>query len=148
MPVTDAFRHRTRVEVRFRDLDAYGHVNNAVTTSYVEHGRITYLRDVLGVDPTRLVPLIMASVTVHYTTPIRFGGEVEIGSRVDWIGRTSLGMAHRLTDVDSSQELATATTVLVAYDYEQARPIPVPEEWRMTLQAYEGHDLQRAQDNA
>jgi len=148
MPVTDAFRHRTRVEVRFRDLDAYGHVNNAVTTSYVEHGRITYLRDVLGVDPTRLVPLIMASVTVHYTAPIRFGGGVEIGSRVDWIGRTSLGMAHRLSDADSARELATATTVLVAYDYAQARPIPVPDDWRATLRAYEGRNLQRPQGDA
>ena len=45
--MTDDFRHRTRVEVRFRDIDAFGHVNNAVVASYVEQARIRYLLDVL-----------------------------------------------------------------------------------------------------
>ena len=45
--VSDDFRHRTRVEVRFRDIDAFGHVNNAVVSSYVEQARIRYLVDVL-----------------------------------------------------------------------------------------------------
>jgi acyl-CoA thioester hydrolase len=60
--VSDEFRHRTSVEERFRDLDAFGHVNNAVITSYAEHGRIRYLRDVLDVEPVGLMPLILAMI--------------------------------------------------------------------------------------
>jgi acyl-CoA thioester hydrolase len=146
--VTDEFRHRTRVEVRFRDLDAFGHVNNAVTTSYVEHGRISYFRDVLEVDPVGVMPLILAMIQVDYEAPIVFGGGVEIAYRMDWIGRTSLAMSHHLADSDDGRTLARARSVLVAYDYAAEQPMPVPEDWRMTLTAYEGRDLGRAEGDA
>ena len=141
--MTDEFRHRTRVEVRFRDLDAFGHVNNAVTTSYVEHGRIRYLRDVLGLEPPGSMAMIMAMIKVDYVTPIFYGETIEVASRVDWIGRSSLAMSHRLTDSEDAHELARATSVLVAYDYSAARPMPVPDDWRATLTAHEGRDLTR-----
>jgi acyl-CoA thioester hydrolase len=141
--VTDEFRHRTRVEVRFRDLDAFGHVNNAVTTSYVEHGRIRYLRDVLGLEPPGSMSMILAMIQVDYVAPIFYGETVEVASRVDWVGRTSLAMSHLLTDSEDAHELARATSVLVAYDYPAARPMPVPDQWRTVLAAHEGRDLAR-----
>jgi acyl-CoA thioester hydrolase len=143
--VTDEFHHRTRVEVRFRDLDAFGHVNNAVTTSYVEHGRIRYLRDVLDFSPVGEMPMILAMIQVDYVTPIYFGEYVDVASRVDWIGTTSLAMSHRLTAGEDAHEVARATSVLVAYDYAESKPMPVPQEWRSTLTEYEGHDLARPQ---
>ena len=143
--MTDEFHHRTRVEVRFRDLDAFGHVNNAVTTSYVEHGRIRYLRDVLGFSPVGEMPMILAMIQVDYVTPIYFGEYVEVASRVDWIGTTSLAMSHRLSAGEDEHEVARATSVLVAYDYVESKPMPVPQEWRSTLTEYEGRDLARPQ---
>jgi len=143
--VTDEFHHRTRVEVRFRDLDAFGHVNNAVTTSYVEHGRIRYLRDVLGFSPVGEMPMILAMIQVDYARPIYFGEFVDVASRVDWIGTTSLAMSHRLTAGEDAHEVARATSVLVAYDYAESKPMPVPQEWRSTLTEYEGRDLTRPQ---
>ena len=143
--MTDDFRHRTRVEVRFRDLDAFGHVNNAVTTSYVEHGRIRYLRDVLGFSPVGEMPMILAMIQVDYHIPIYFGESVDVASRVDWIGTTSLAMSHRLTAGDDAHEVARATSVLVAYDYAESKPMPVPQEWRSTVTEYEGRDLARPQ---
>ncbi len=147
--MTDEFRHRTRVEVRFRDLDAFGHVNNAVTTSYVEHGRISYFRDVLEVDPVGVMPLILAMIQVDYETPILFGGVVEISIP------HGLDRPDQPDDVASAdrrgrrkQTLARARSVLVAYDYAAEQPMPVPEDWRMTLAAYEGRDLARAEGDA
>jgi acyl-CoA thioester hydrolase len=59
--VTDAYRHRTTLQVRFRDIDAFKHVNNAVFFSYVEQARIRYLLDVLEPDrPFDRLPLILA----------------------------------------------------------------------------------------
>jgi acyl-CoA thioester hydrolase len=143
--VTDEFHHRTRLEVRFRDLDAFGHVNNAVTTSYVEHGRIRYLRDVLGFSPVGEMPMILAMIQVDYVTPIYFGEFVDVASRVDWIGTTSLAMSHRLMAGEDEHEVARATSVLVAYDYAESKSMPVPQEWRSTVTEYEGRDLARPQ---
>jgi acyl-CoA thioester hydrolase len=142
--VTDDFRHRTRVEVRFRDIDAFGHVNNAVTSTYVEQARVTYLRDVLAVEPVGLMPLILAMIKLDYLSPILFGDTVEVGSRVDWIGTSSIAMSHGLR-ADDGRELARASSVLVTYDYDQARPMPVPDDWRGALVAHEGRSLERPQ---
>jgi acyl-CoA thioester hydrolase len=145
--VTDDFRHRTRVEVRFRDIDAFGHVNNAVTSTYVEQARVRYLHDVLAVDPVGLMPLILATITVDYVSPILFRDLVDIGSRVDWIGNSSIAMSHGLW-ADDGRELARASSVLVTYDYDQARPMPVPDDWRVALATHEGRPLERPTEAA
>ena len=142
--MTDDFRHRTRVEVRFRDIDAFGHVNNAVVSSYLELARIRYLVDVLQVEPIGVMPLILAHISIDYRSPILFQDVVEVGSRVDWLGTTSIGMSHELTAAADGRELAQSSSVLVTYDYEQSRPMPVPDDWRRALMTYEGHALERS----
>jgi acyl-CoA thioester hydrolase len=142
--VTDDFRHRTRVEVRFRDIDAFGHVNNAVVSSYVELARIRYLVDVLQVEPIGVMPLILAHISIDYRSPILFNDTVEVGSRVDWLGTSSIGMSHELSAAADGRELAESSSVLVTFDYEQGRPMPVPDEWRQALATYEGRTLERS----
>jgi acyl-CoA thioester hydrolase len=144
--VSDDFRHRTRVEVRFRDIDAFGHVNNAVVSSYVEQARVRFLVDVLDVDPVGRMPLILANINIDYLSPIFFDDRVEVGSRVDWLGSSSIAMSHLLKAED--RELARSASVLVAYDYEQARPMPVPDDWRQAFTAHEGRTLARPQGDA
>jgi acyl-CoA thioester hydrolase len=145
--VSDEFRHRTSVQVRFRDIDAFGHVNNAVVSTYVELARVSYLRDVLGADPVGPVnrmPLILAMIKVDFESPIFLADEVQVGSRVDWVGRSSIAMSHHLKAA-TGRDLARAASVLVAYDYEKARPMPVPDDWRAALAGHEGHALARPQ---
>jgi len=141
--VTDDFRHRTRVDVRLGDLDPFGHVNNAVVASYVEQGRVLYLRDVLGtgVDPVSM-PFILAMLKLDYVAQIVFSDTVEVGTRVDWIGRTSIGMSHRVTGREA-RELARSESVLVRFDYDTDKPMPVPDEWRAAMVSYEGRSLER-----
>jgi acyl-CoA thioester hydrolase len=141
--VTDDFRHRTRLEVRLGDLDPFGHVNNAVIATYVEQGRVLYLRDVLGtgVDPVSM-PFILAMLKIEYLAQVMFSDEVEVLSRVDWIGNTSIGMSHLLTGT-GGRELARSEAVLVAFDYSLEKPMPVADEWRATMAAHEGHPLDR-----
>jgi acyl-CoA thioester hydrolase len=141
--VTDDFRHRTAIEVRFRDIDALGHVNNAVFVSYIEQARVRYFASVLGLDISQRFPLILARVALDYTAPVLLGEPLEVGTRVDWIGRTSFAMAHRLVAGEDRHEVAHSETVIVAYDYGVARPMPVPDAWRAAMVAHEGRDLER-----
>lgn len=139
----DEFRHRTRLEVRLGDLDPFGHVNNAVIATYVEQGRVLYLRDVLGtgVDPVSM-PFILAMLKITYLSQVLFSDVVEVASRVDWIGRTSLGMSHLLINQEA-RELARSEAVLVAFDYELEKPMPVTDSWRGIMVAHEGRPLDR-----
>lgn len=145
--MTDSFRHHTRLEVRFRDIDAFGHVNNASFVTYLEQARVRFLIDVLRVDVVQSLPVILAALKVDFRSPILFGDEVGIGTRVDWIGNTSLSMSHRMTargeGEDAERVVAEAGTVLVAYDYETEQPIRVPDDWRTAFATHEGRSLER-----
>ena len=142
--MTDDFRHRTRLEVRLGDLDPFGHVNNAVIATYVEQGRVLYLRDVLGTgaDPVSM-PFILARLEIDYLLADR----VHRPGR--GVARASTGsaapashMSHLLTGCEG-RELARSEAVLVAFDYAVEKPMPVPDHWRETMAAYEGHSMDR-----
>lgn len=136
--MTDAFRHRTTLQVRFRDTDAFGHVNNAVFFSYVELARVRYLIDVLEPEePFERLPLILARVECDFRSPIFFGQEVTVETRVDRIGRSSIGMSHRMTATPDDRVVGDVLSVLVTYDYAAARPMPVPDDWRERIGARE-----------
>jgi len=141
--VTDDFRHRTHVQVRLGDLDPFGHVNNAVIATYVEQGRVLYLRDVLGTgaDPVSM-PFILAMLKIDYVAQTMFDDPVEVYTRVDWIGRSSVHMSHLLTGREG-RELARSEAVLVAFDYDTEKPTPVSDPWRAAMVAYEGHPLDK-----
>lgn len=136
--MTDAYRHRTTLQVRFRDIDAFGHVNNAVFFTYVELARIEYLLDVLQpADTFDRLPLILARVELDFRSPILFRETVAVESRVDRIGRSSFDMRHRMTAGKDARLVADVHTVLVTYDYAAARPMPVPDEWRRRFADHE-----------
>ena len=136
--MTDAFRHRTTLQVRFRDTDSFGHVNNAVFFSYVELARIRYLVDVLDPDDGfEGMPLILARVECDFRSPIFFGQEVSVDSRVDRIGRSSIAMSHRMTATPDDRVVGEVHSVLVTYDYAAARPMPVPDGWRERIGRFE-----------
>jgi acyl-CoA thioester hydrolase len=141
--VIDEFRHRTRLEVRFRDIDAFRHVNNAAFFTYIEQARIRYLCDLLDVEAVERLPLILAAVQIDFRSPILYGQEVEIGTRVNWIGRTSFSMSHHLTATPDDRLVAEADSILVAYDYATEKPMPVAEAWRAAFARWEGRELAR-----
>jgi acyl-CoA thioester hydrolase len=141
--VTDELRHRTPLQVRFRDTDAFGHVNNAVFFTYIELARIRYLLDVLQpAEPFERMPLILARVELDFRSPIMFGEDVEVATQVDRIGRSSIAMSHRLTAGTDGRLVGEAQSVLVTYDYAAARPMPVPDEWRSRIAQHEGRPLE------
>ena len=136
--MTDRFRHRTTLQVRFGDTDAFGHVNNAVFATYVELARVRYLIDTLEPDrPFERMPLILARLEIDFRSPIMFGEDVTVETRVDRLGTSSIAMSHRMVAGSDERLAADVQSVLVVYDYAAARPIPVPDEWRARLAAYE-----------
>jgi acyl-CoA thioester hydrolase len=140
--VNDEFRHRTSLEVRFRDIDAFGHVNNAVFSTFAEQARVQYLLDVIAA-PGRFeqMPLILARLEIDFRAPIELGEQVTVESRVDRIGRSSIGMRHRILAGEAARLAADVQSVLVTYDYGAGRPIAVPDAWREQIATHEGRDF-------
>ena len=131
------YPYTTTVEVAFRDIDAMGHVNNAVYLSYLETARIKFVLELLELRGLGNLPLIMAEATITYKSPAFFGELLTIGMGVSRFGTKSFDLACRISGGDG-RLVALAKTVQVAYDYAAQRSIPVPEMLRQRVQALQG----------
>jgi acyl-CoA thioester hydrolase len=124
----------THVEqVRFRDLDPMGHVNNAVFLTYIEQARVAFLAEVGAATGLEDMNLIVARVEIDFKAPVRLGQEVEISVRATRFGTKSFDLDYELR-VDGDV-VAEAKSVQVAYDYSRREPVPLPAEWRQKLTA-------------
>jgi acyl-CoA thioester hydrolase len=120
----------------FRDLDAMGHVNNAVHLAWLEQVRNTCYLAMMGrVDPLEKgkgLDFVVARAEVDYLAPIHFGDAIRITTWPVEIGRSSFALAYDGRKSDGSAFLR-ARTVLVTYDWEAARSKPLSAEVEAAL---------------
>jgi len=125
------FVHRERV--RFRDLDALGHVNNAVFLTYIESARVAFLIDLGAATTLEDMAIIVARIEIDFRAPVGFGEEVEIEVRASRFGDKSFDLDYELR-VDG-KIVAEAKSVLVGYDYDKGETVTIPDDWRERLAA-------------
>ena len=139
----DGFRHVWPQEVTFRDLDVFGHVNNAVYLTYIENARIGYLREVLGIESLEDLLVIVAKVDIDFRSRASLGEVLEVGTRVSRIGTKSFDVEHEIQGPDG-RLVARAETTLVTFDYRGDSTMPVPDLWRERIETYEARDFAAA----
>ena len=122
------------VQVRFRDLDALGHVNNAVYLTYLETARVVYVRERFGLRSARDFSFILARAEIDYKSPLTLDDEPLVGLGVSHIGRRSFRLAYHIWEKRTGRTVARAETVQVMYDYRRQQPIPIPDEVRRILE--------------
>ena len=125
-----------RLQVRFRDCDPLGHVNNAVYLTYLEQARFNHWRTLWGFGTPQLPPgrpgVILARVECDYRRPATYGQTLEVRMTVAELGRTSFRYEYEIADADGRTVLA-AKTVQVMYDYAAEKPVPIPDDIRALL---------------
>jgi acyl-CoA thioester hydrolase len=134
----EGFRHIIPITVRFRDIDAMGHVNNAVFFSYLEAARLEYARSViLRTQSYKLseTGLILAKISCEFKKPIFYGQSVEVGTRVAEMRNSSFIVEQRI-EADG-QLAALAQAVVVRYDYQAGKSVRIPDEFRALVDAFE-----------
>jgi acyl-CoA thioester hydrolase len=133
----EGFRFVLSQPVVLRDLDGFGHVNNAVYMTYIENARVAYLWEVVDATSIDKIRNIIASVALEFRAPATYGETIEVGTRVERIGTKSFVLRHEIRTSDG-RLLAEATTTQVMYDYDSDATVPVPDDWRRLIDAYEG----------
>ena len=125
------FVHRERV--RFRDLDALGHVNNAVFLTYIESARVAFLIDLGAATTLEDMAIIVARIEIDFRAPVGLGEEVEVSVHASRFGGKSFDLEYVLRVGETV--VAEAKSVLVSYDYGKGEAVELPEEWREKLAA-------------
>ena len=126
------------IAVRFKDIDAMGHVNNAVFTTYFEEARAAFCRQVLGLSRIEDFDFLVARIEIDYRRPLRYGEPLSASVRVAGVGNTSFTLEYRLTvpTEDGTAAVAEGRSVQVFFDYAQGAKKPVPEGFLDNVRGY------------
>jgi len=143
--MTDFHFHHL-IEVRYGDLDPQGHVNNAKFLTYIEQGRISYLRHLKLWEGGSFLDIgvIMADVHLTFKKAIQFGDPLRVCVRISRLGNKSMDSEYYIEDMRDASVFATGSSVLVAFDYRKNRSVPIPGEWRKVIMQFEGMAEQTA----
>ena len=120
------FPFHYELQTRWKDMDSFGHVNNAVFLSYIEDARITFFKRWNLCDEKRSI--IMASAKIDYLRQIDHPSQLIIGERISRIGRKSFDIESAVFIKDEVVVVATSMVTCVCYDYEQNKSVPVYPE--------------------
>jgi acyl-CoA thioester hydrolase len=122
---------RVPLSVRWRDLDAFNHVNNSQYLSYLEEARLQWMMTVPGQGLDDRVAPVVAAANLNYRRPIEWPAEVAIELFVERLGNTSLSMGHRIVDAkDPAVLYCDGHVVMVWIDRNNGRAAPLPEAVR------------------
>ena len=126
-------RFAIRFHVRFRDIDALGHVNNAVYFTYMESARTQYWMKLFDIQELGKLEFIVARAECDFKIAARFGDELEVSIWTSSIGKSSFVWDYEIHNVVSKQLIASGKTIQVYYDYANSKPMPVPDHVRTKL---------------
>lgn len=120
------FPFHVNIQTRWRDLDAFGHVNNAVFATYIETARGTlFKRWSLPFDGTGK-SLIVASMTINYLKQLKHPSNVIVGLKINKVGNTSFNIeSYIFNEKDTQNPIATSNVVIVCFDFDNQKPVPV-----------------------
>jgi acyl-CoA thioester hydrolase len=123
--------HRTTVfrmpiELRWRDLDAFNHVNNSNFMTYLEEARIRWFESLDEPWLTDEIAPLLAAVQMNYRVPIPYPARVEVELSIERVGTTSVTIGHRIASEDGSILHADGHVVMVWINRASGRPTPLP----------------------
>ena len=124
----------TTIAIRWRDLDALGHVNNAVYATYLEEARDRWLAGVLGLGET-LWDYVLARLAIDFRRELKQDdGPVVVRTRLGRLGTSSVTL-HEEIAARAGWVAAEAESVIVARDAAAGRSRPLTEAERAALNA-------------
>jgi len=127
-------RFTTDIQMRFRDLDAMGHVNNAVYLSYCELARTQFYLKHAFKRSLHDIDFILAHADIDYVSAAEWGDQVEVSVWPSKVGESSFTLSYEIRDKKTNRLLATSSSVLVSYDYDTKKTKPIPADFRKMLE--------------
>ena len=126
-------RFSIRVKVSFRDIDALGHVNNAVYFTYMESARAEYWIKLFDCRDITQLGFIVAHAECDYKVAARYADELEVSIRTSSVGNSSFVWDYEIRKVSTGDLVAQGKTIQVYYDYARQQKLPVPDDVRAKL---------------
>lgn len=121
------------MKVRFRDLDAMGHVNNAVYSTYLEQARTEYYMELVGGKKVSDLGFILVSIKCDYKSATSIEDKLVVYVKPTNIGKSSWVFKYEIREKENDRLIAEAETVQIAYDYKKKKKKRIDKNLRQKL---------------
>lgn len=143
--MTESFPLKQPITVRWGDMDAMGHVNNAKYFTYFESARIAYFHavDLYSAGDESHGPTL-AHTECDFRQQVHFPAELIAHGRAVSISNRSIRFEHIITQEPEGNTVAQGVAIVVWIDYATGKAIPIPQDLRTRIEQYEGKSLPAA----
>jgi acyl-CoA thioester hydrolase len=119
------------IAIRWRDLDAFGHVNNSTYLTWLEEARLAWLARLDGAWHDEHAMPVLAAAHVNYRRQLGWPGRVLVQLECSRVGTTSITIAHRIVgESDRAALYADGDAVVTWVDPSCGKPVALPEAIR------------------
>ncbi|MFT3994140.1 MAG: thioesterase family protein [Dysgonomonas sp.] len=135
------FKHTLPIQIRFNDVDKFGHINNAVYFSFYDLGKTKYFESVCPNVNWNNDAIVVVHIDVDFMSQIFSTDDISVQTAITKIGTKSFELAQRVVDSETGDTKCICRSVMVAYDLVQHKSKPLNDEWVEAISAYEERDF-------
>ena len=140
--VRHPFRHSLPLQIRFNDIDTLGHVNNSVYFPFFDLGKANYFNAVRGEEiDWKRADIVVANINCDFVAPVYFHENIEVRTQVERVGGKSFRMIQAIVNAETEEVKCLCATIMVGFDVAHGCAVPIADEWKVALNAFEGRDL-------
>lgn len=132
------FRHVLPIQIRFNDVDKFGHVNNTIYFQFYDTAKTDYFAAVCKDVDWESVAIVVVKIEAEFLSQIKAGEHIAARTRVTKIGNKSFQLEQDIINMDTQEVKCRCLSVMVLYDLVNHQSMPFPDNWRQAICQYDG----------
>ena len=141
------YHHILPIQLRFNDVDQFGHVNNTVYFSFYDLGKTDYFQTVCPHVDWGRDGVVVVHIETDFLAQIRATEPIAVETAVTAIGTKSFDLLQRAINTQTGEIKCICRSVMVAFDLLQRESKPLDEEWIEAICRFEGRNLRKQKSN-
>lgn len=132
------YRDSVDIQMRFKDVDLFGHVNNTVYLEYMDMGKVHYIENVLGdIFNNRRDALVIVNINIDFLQPAKFDEHLCVQTCVEAVGVHSITLSQQVANSVTGSVKCRARVVMVGFDATTGESKEIPQAWKDLIAAHE-----------
>ena len=132
------FRHVLPIQIRFNDVDKFGHVNNTIYFQFYDTAKTDYFAAVCPDVDWETVAIVVVKIEAEFLSQIKAGEHISARTRVVKIGNKSFQLDQDIINTDTQEVKCRCMSVMVLYDLLHHQTMAFPDSWRESICQYDG----------
>ena len=132
------FRHILPLQIRFNDVDKFGHVNNTIYFQFYDSGKTDYVSTVCKGYDWNQYAIFVVKIEAEFFAQIKSDDRIAVRTRTAKLGNKSFHLVQEIFDVVTQEVKSRCMSIMVLYDLEHKQSMPFPDEWRRAISSYDG----------